>query len=93
MMKECLLRPLLGYSFAKVETKKVRRRDDCSPPCWVHSCLAFVLLFIWSPLGAVSLWVGRTMECQGTWLQSRHNCKLSVKLDGALEGNSGGKGH
>ncbi len=92
MIKEYLLRPPLGYSFAKVEMKKTRRRDDCSRPCWVHSCLAFVLLFIWSPLGAVSLWVGSTMERQGTWLQSR-NCKLSVKLDGTLEGNSGGKGH
>ncbi len=67
------------------------RRDGCSRSFWPHSCLAFVLLFVWLPPGAVSIQTGFTTECRSTWLKSLHHCRLSVKLDGRTEGNLGGK--
>ncbi len=92
MMNECLPRSLHGYSFARVEMKNVRIRNDCSRPCWVQLCLVFVLFFVWLPLGTVSLRVESTMERQGsTWLQTRHHCRSSLKLARTIEGSSEGK--
>ncbi len=71
--------------------KEKRRRDGCSHPFWPHSCLAFVLLFIWLPSGAVSIQTGFTIEHRSMWLKSLHHCRLSVKLDGTTEGSFGGK--